>query len=231
MVSISGVSGRNRSAVGGDERELRAAVPAGVGLGVEAAVGGIVVLGLAGGAHLEARHGGLRAVVGNAAGDGVARAAVGAVEKGIAIAAVRGREQFAEAVGTGGGVCGNSRRYAAEDFAGNDAEARFAGGMRSRAPRRSRCARAAAPQSGGATRNASIECCRTFDFDGDAVGVVADEAGQMFFRSKAIDKGTKSDALHNAADSRDAAQRHFVLLLVLVEFLSDNCLASYRSQG
>jgi len=45
-------------------------------------VGRVVVLGLAGRTHFEARHGGLGTVVGDAAGDGVARAAVGAVEEG-----------------------------------------------------------------------------------------------------------------------------------------------------
>ena len=105
-----------------DEPELRAAVPAGIGLGVEAAVEWIVVLGLAGGAHFEARHRGLRAVVGDAAGDGEARAAVGAIEKWIAVAAVGGIEQFAQAVGAGGGVGGNAGAHAAEDFAGDDAE-------------------------------------------------------------------------------------------------------------
>ena len=88
--------------------ELRTASPAGVGLGVEAAVERIVVLGLAGGAHGEARHRGLRPVVGDAAGDGEARAAVGAVEKGITEAAVAGVEKLAEAIRTGGGVGGDA---------------------------------------------------------------------------------------------------------------------------
>ena len=146
-------------AVGGDERQLRAAVPAGVGLRVEAAVERVVVFGLAGGAHFEARHGGLRAVVGNAAGDGVARAAVGAVEKGIAIAAVGGREQFAQAIGAGGGVGGNSCRDAAEDFAGDDAEARFTGG------RDSRTVTASMRESGGASERRRVRKVSTMRRD------------------------------------------------------------------
>ena len=45
------------------QRERRPAVRARVGLGVEAPVGGVLVLGPAGAAHLEARHRGERAVV------------------------------------------------------------------------------------------------------------------------------------------------------------------------
>ena len=204
-----GVGGGNRQAIGGDEGELRAAVPAGVGLGVKAAVGGVVVLGLAGGAHFEARHGGLRAVVGDAAGDGVTRAAVGAVEEGIAVAAIGGREQLAEAVGAGGGVGGDSGRDAAEDFAGDDAEAGFAGrceiadgdGVDAGEGRsfRAEAGEEVVERGGGA-----------FDFDGDAVCVVADEAGEVFLGGETVDEGAEADALHDAADADGAALRHFV---------------------
>jgi hypothetical protein len=90
-----------------DEGELGAAVPAGVGLGVEAAVEGVVVLGLTGGAHAKGGHGGLGAVVGDAANDGEARAAVGAVDEGVEVAAVGWVEEFGCAVGTGGDVWGD----------------------------------------------------------------------------------------------------------------------------
>ena len=87
--------------------------------------GGIVVLRLAGGAHFEARHRGLRAVVGNAARDGEARAAVGAVEEGIAVAAVARIEQLAQAVRAGGCVGGNAGRDLTVRLAGGDAEVYF----------------------------------------------------------------------------------------------------------
>ena len=103
-------------------------MPAGVGLGVEAAIGGVVVFGLAGGAHWETGHGGLGAVVGDAAGDGEAGAAVCAVEEGIAVASVGGVEQLAEAVGAGGGVGGDAGADAAEILAGEDAEGGVADG-------------------------------------------------------------------------------------------------------
>ena len=61
---------------------------AGVGLGVEPAVEWIIVFALAVRAHGKGRHGGQGPVVGDIADDGEARPAVGAVGKGIAVAAV-----------------------------------------------------------------------------------------------------------------------------------------------
>ena len=71
------------------EPRARAADGAGVGLGVVAAVAGIVVLGLAGGAHREAGHRRARPVVRDAADDREARAAVGAVGERVADSAGR----------------------------------------------------------------------------------------------------------------------------------------------
>ena len=42
--------------------------------------------------------------------------------------------------------------------------------------------------------------CGTFELDDDAIGVVADEAGEMFFSSQPIDERSKADALHDSAD-------------------------------
>ena len=77
---------------------------AGVGLGVKAAVKRVVVLPLAVGAHHEAAHGGVGAVVGDILDDGESRAAVGAVGEGVAVAAVAWREQLREAGIAGGDV-------------------------------------------------------------------------------------------------------------------------------
>ena len=113
------------------EPDARAAIPAGVGLGVKAAVERIVVFGLAGRAHCELRHRGLRPVVGNAARDGEARAAVGAVEEGIAIAAVvrtkSSRRQSAHVAASAGMPVADL----AFDLAGDDAKAVSPTGWRS----------------------------------------------------------------------------------------------------
>src|SRR5205807_7633377 len=83
---------------------LGAAGGAGVGLGVEAAVQGIVVFCLAGGAHGEDAHGGLVAIVGDILDDCEAGATVGAVDKGIMITSICGIEEFSKAVVAGGGI-------------------------------------------------------------------------------------------------------------------------------
>ena len=75
-------------AVALEQPHLRPADRAGVGLGVEAPVQRILVLGLAGVAHLEARHRRQRPVVGDPLDDREARPAVRAVQKRIAVAAV-----------------------------------------------------------------------------------------------------------------------------------------------
>ena len=181
-----------------------------VGLGVEAAVEGVVVLGLAGGTHGEDGHGGLRPVVGDAASDGEARTAVGAVEEGITVAAVGGIEELAETVGTGGGIGRNAGGNLAFDFAGDDAESPIASW------------RQVANGDGvdaGEGRNFDAEavqecfdaCGRAFNLDQDAFGVVSDGAGEGFFCSEAVDEGAKAHALDNAADAHgDAA--HIVRL-------------------
>ena len=189
-----------------DEPERGPQSPAGVGLRVEAAVGRIVVLGLAGRAHFEARHRGLRAVVGNAARDGEARAAVGAVEEGIAVAAIVGIEQFAQAIGAGGGVGGNAGRDA-----GRGPRWRRCGSRFRRLGASSRTATESMRERGGASarrrrRKDSMRCGRPFDFDGHAARIVADEAGQSLLRCEAIDEGTEADALHDAADCRRRAR-------------------------
>ena len=82
----------------------RSTLGAGVGLGMKAPVARIVVLRLAGRAHVEGGHGGVGAIVGDIANDGVARAAVGAIGERVAEAAVGGRGEIAEAIVAGGHV-------------------------------------------------------------------------------------------------------------------------------
>src|SRR5690242_19453385 len=65
-----------------------AALRTSVGLGVEAPVSRIVVLGLAGGAHAEGGHGGRRPVIRNIANNRVPRPAIGAVGERITVPAV-----------------------------------------------------------------------------------------------------------------------------------------------
>ena len=71
---------------------------------MEAPVERVVVLGLAGRAHGKDLHGCFFAVIGDILHDGEARAAVGAVDEGIAVAAVGGIKQFAQTVITGSSI-------------------------------------------------------------------------------------------------------------------------------
>ena len=90
-------------------RHVRPARRTGVGLGVEATVGGIVVLAPAGRAHGEAGHRGGGPVVGHARHDRVAGAAAGAVGERVAVAAVGRVHHLGEAVGAGRGVDADGR--------------------------------------------------------------------------------------------------------------------------
>src|SRR6266567_9641321 len=115
----------DRISVSTDEPDMRTAVPAGVGLGVEAAIQRVVVLPLAGMAHREGSHRGLRSVVRDAARDGEPRAAIGAVQKWIAIAAIAWVKQFAEAIGASSRVGGNSGAYTSKHLAADYRKARI----------------------------------------------------------------------------------------------------------
>ena len=182
-----------------DEPDVGAAAPAGVGLGVKTAIERIVVFGLALWAHGEDGHGGLGPVVGDAASDGEAGAAVGAVEEGIAIAAVCRIQQFAKAVRAGGGVGRDAGADAAQDFAGDDTEAGFAG----------KCevgcvhgvdAREGRDFGGKAGQEGFDPRWRAFQFDRDPIGIVSDKAGKMLFGGEAVDEGTESNALNDTAN-------------------------------
>ena len=86
---------------------MGAAVRAADGLGVVAAVFGVVVFFGAAGAHGEVFHGGAAAVVGGGFLDGEAGAAVGAVDEGVEVAGVLWVVEFAGAVVAGGDVGGD----------------------------------------------------------------------------------------------------------------------------
>ena len=112
--------------------EMRAASGARIRLGVEAAVARVVVFGPALRAHRERFHRGVRAVVGQGLDDAEARATVGAVGERIAMAAVIGIEDFAQAIQARGNVRQHQRGLVAAGFAGTDFKCRVAGGVEPR---------------------------------------------------------------------------------------------------
>ena len=121
----------------------------------------------------ERGHAGLRAVVGQGAGQRVARAALRAVDEGVAVAPVGGVEQLGQAVVAGGGVGRDRVRHLARP-AGQDAKARLAGERP--------CTRRLQMLDAGERRRVglqpSFESCergrRTLDLDRDALCVVED---------------------------------------------------------
>ena len=129
---VEGVVGLGHEvAVGREQGELGAADRAAHRLGVEAAVGGVGVLGPAVVAQDEAGHGGRRPVVGDRRDDRVPGPAVGAVDERVAEAAVGGVEHLPGAVGAGGHVDAHRHRRRPLHPAVDDGE-----GRRARAARR-----------------------------------------------------------------------------------------------
>ena len=195
------IVGGNRGAIRGDESKLRAAIPARIWLRMEAPIGGILIFRLASSAHRKLRHRSLRPVVGYSPRNREARAAIGAIQKWIAIAPVVAIEQFAQAIRAGGGIGGNAGGDAAADFAGNDAETGIAvrldlaDGHRVNARQ---CGR-----FGAETEEKRFDAVvRALDLDDDSIGVVADESGQAFLKREAVNEGAEADALHHTAHPR-----------------------------
>ena len=145
------------------------------------------------------------AVVGQRAGQRVARAAVGAVDEGIAVAAVGRVEQFGQAVRAGGGVgrdAGLHRARAAGAGCWKAASASSAGVAR--------VSSASTRASGGASlfrrcSTALQRLLRPLHLDVHALRVVAHPAGQAQFLRQAIDEGPEAHALHDAAHADRAA--------------------------
>ena len=212
MVSVNGIGSDGIVSVpsGRNQPDVRPADRAGVGLRVEAAIGWVVVLRLAGRAHRESRHRGLRPVVGNAARDGEARTAVGAVQKWIAVAAIVGIEQFAQAVRAGRRVRGNARAHlAATSLATMRNSFSLVSEEALRTPP-NRCATAAELRRFRRAQKRFHSLGRPFNLDGHAAGIVADEAREALFRRQPVDEWPEPNALHHAAHGDRLAPQHFV---------------------
>ena len=166
-------------------------------MGVEAAVGGIVIFGFAGGTHGELRHGGGGAIVGKVLNDGEAGAAVGAVEEGVEVAAIVGIEEFTEAVFAGGDVGwdwggGGCGVFAFEDAEGRVADERNFGGGQVVDDGQGWFARDELALEG-------IELF-AFGFNGDPGAVIEDSSGETVGGREVVDEGTEADSLDYTFD-------------------------------
>lgn len=179
---------------------FRTAAATGDRLGVKAAVGDVGVLGGALLAHRKRGHCGVRAVVGDGFYNGISRAAVGAVYKGIAVAKVFGGGHFPEAVKAGGDIGGYLGESGAGGITGLDDKfvivgdkadvARLAGGdFHQRGPLRFRVE---------APKKSRDICRRALQLDGYAFGIVINESGELELRSQAVDKRAEAHALDTA---------------------------------
>ena len=146
----------------------------GIGLGMEAPIGRILILGRAGRTHLELGHAGVGAIIGDRANDAQPRPTMGAVGERIAIAAIARVGDLGGAGCTGCGI-GNHPGLHQTGPALDDAE-----GIRRRPSRRAaarchRCAQAAGTRpSGHGKSHRSRHCCPKADQH--ALAVVADIA-------------------------------------------------------
>ena len=175
--------------------QRRPALGARVGLGVEAPVGRVLVLGGAARAQLEARHRRQRPVVGDAAHDREARAAVGAVDERVAVAAVGGVEQLAQAVVAGRGVGRDERARLAAVRAGEDAEAALARGRDLARPHRLD-RRERRRLLGEPAQEAVDRAVAALDLDEHAALVVEHEAREVELGREPVHERAEADPLH-----------------------------------
>src|ERR687889_2721637 len=183
---------------------LRSAYGAGVGLGVEAAVGGILVLAAAVGAHSKARHRSRGPVVRNRAGDGEARAAVRAIGERVTVTPVRGVQKLGQAIVAGCDVRRDEGLTAESLPAFLDTELYV--------PER----RERLPEDGldhGQGRGILLEHARkvfellrrALDLDADTLSVVANHPREPVTARQGVDERPEANPLHDATHGDPAA--------------------------
>ncbi len=188
------------------ERELRPAGGTGVGLGVKSPVEGIGILAPAFRAHREGAHRGVRAVVGQRPDDAEARAAMGAVGEGIAVAPVGRIEDFPPAFRARGEIGDHEGAGVAVRLAGADLES--AGGPAGVAERNhglpdqrvGRLIRLEPEQELVEVR------LRPLDVDHDAVRRVVDASRQAELAGEPVDEGPETDSLDGPAHDHPGAE-------------------------
>ena len=184
--------------LGNRSLELRAADGTSIGLCVEAAIGGILVLFAALRTEHEIFHRGVRPIVRYIDHNGVARAAVGAVGEGILEAPVSGIEQLVAAILAGGQVRKHVDRFPLVGVAGVNLKAGGAldgnpGGL---ANRDNRSFRALAFEP---AFEQSQLIRQPFYFHHQSRGGIQYPAGERHFGRETIDERAESHALHGPA--------------------------------
>jgi hypothetical protein len=177
------------------EKDAGPAIGTGVGLSMEAAVGHVLVLGGAPSAHRKRDHGRAGPVVGHVPGDREAGPAVRTVGERVAVAAIVGIEDLAQAVRARGEVGRNRDAPLRSLDAGLD-EKELGRLDRNRL-------RPDVPHDGcgGDALSEAVQervehRSRPECFDRDSPAVVADASGEAFVAGQAIDEGSKAHPLH-----------------------------------
>ena len=177
--------------------QMRPADGAGIGLGMETPVEGIIVLTLALRAHLEISHGRPGTVIRDALDDRETGATVGAVSERIAVTPVGGIEQLPPALGAGRDVRRDERIVAFRKPAVANLKSLTAldRNIFHIHPLDARQRRGLETQIGHKAIQGSH---RAFHFYIHAPGVVEHPARQGVVMSQTIDKRTKAHPLHDA---------------------------------
>ena len=198
---LHGIGARNHAALAVMPAQARPALPAGIGLGVEPAVRGIMIFPAALRAHGENLHGGIGPVIGNGLDNGITGPAVGAVDERIEIA------PFVAAVVELGQTIGADRRIGRDHGAGRpglftvqDEKTGLAGkiidvcaghGADSGQRRRLLVQTLQKTVQAGQRRRQS---------DHHPVGAIDHRAGKTELRCQPMDKGPETDPLDHALD-------------------------------
>ena len=181
-----------------DKKQVRPADRTAVRLGVVAAVFNVVIFPFAVRAHGEAPHGGQRPIVGHVPHDGEARAAVGAVDEGVAVSPVLRVQQLPFTVLTEADVRRDEGVALALHKARQDRKARHP-------PERQPPMGFDAVDDGELRRafrqrvqKALERGALALQLQHDAGGAVADRAAQAVFVHQPVHEGAKANALHDA---------------------------------
>ena len=185
---------------GADEEQVGPAVRAAVRLGVVTAVFDVVVFPRAVRAHGKAAHGGQGAVVRHVLHDGEARAAVGAVDEGVAIAPVLRVQQLAPTVVAQADVRRDERVALRLDQTRQDRKALVV--LQRAAPA------GLDPIDHGELRRSLRQPVQKalqrralpLELQHHAGGAVADRAAQPVLADLTVHEGAETDALHDAVD-------------------------------
>ncbi len=175
--------------------QMRPALRASVGLSMEAAVQRVFVFLTAPRTHCERLHGSVRAVVWQCLDNAVARSAVGAIGKRVAVTPVVGVKHLAKAIGAGSDVGQDERTFLACFLAVSDFKACVTGGVQhglfqtlDEGTRRS---------FGLQSPDKMLEPCGVaFQFDEHTLSGVQHPAVQVELGRQTVHKRAKSHALH-----------------------------------